>query len=359
MLNPFLIPRLNYDFLLKYLIISLCSLFKKKNINYLPLINLFGRDKIFFLNHARTGLKLILNSLNLSKGSNIGVQVLTCHTVFKAISKAGYNPLFIDTNNSYTIDLNDLEKKKDSIDALIVTHTFGIPADFNEIKKIIPEIPVIEDCAHSFLSRYKGRLTGTFGDASIFSFGNAKFPSIGNGGFCIINNENILKEFQNRYNQLPSISTREEILNIIKNFTFSIAHKKPFYGLITFPLFKKIDKKMDFAGKFDFKEATYYNSYTYLFLKEFHQYKKYYEKQRVNANFIINHLNDKFEFIKDSETKKLNYFMIPIRSNKQDKFIERSILYGIEFGKHFSNSIKWAKDFGFQHADLTNFLKKV
>ena len=52
------------------------------------------------------------------------------------------------------------------------------PNCHNELKNIIKEKPLIEDCAHSFLSKKSGKLTGTFGDAAIFSFGKAKFPSI-------------------------------------------------------------------------------------------------------------------------------------------------------------------------------------
>ncbi len=51
-----------------------------------------------------------------------------------------------------------------------MVHTFGRPADMDSISRVANDIPVIEDCAHSLLSEYKGRITGTMGVASFFSF---------------------------------------------------------------------------------------------------------------------------------------------------------------------------------------------
>ena len=93
----YLIPRLNYGFSISDLGISLLSLIRS-NFNVTPLINLFKTEKIYFVNHARTGLRLLLNSLELPRNARIGIQILNCDSVFTAIVKAGYIPIFIDIN---------------------------------------------------------------------------------------------------------------------------------------------------------------------------------------------------------------------------------------------------------------------
>ena len=59
------------------------------------------------------------------------------------------------------------------VDAIILTHIGGYPIP--EIKKIADfcqnnEILLIEDCAHSPLTKIDDKYVGSFGDASIFSF---------------------------------------------------------------------------------------------------------------------------------------------------------------------------------------------
>ena len=170
MINPKLVPRLNYGYSLNDSFISLIGIFKKPP-QHTYLINLFHNDNIFFVNHARTALRLILNSIGLNIGARIGVQAYNCYTVFNSIKAAGMKPVFLDVNDHFTIDVKDLEKKSGNLDCLIITHTFGVPADIQKIREIFYNKPIIEDCAHSFLSSYKGQLTGTYGDAAIFSFG--------------------------------------------------------------------------------------------------------------------------------------------------------------------------------------------
>lgn len=106
-----LIPRLNYTFGFKDILFSLVSLFKSKcDMNFLNA--LFETDKIYFVNHARTGLRMLLNSMSLPANANIGVQAYNCHTVFNAIKYAGYHPIFIDIDADFRIDIADLVNKR-------------------------------------------------------------------------------------------------------------------------------------------------------------------------------------------------------------------------------------------------------
>jgi dTDP-4-amino-4,6-dideoxygalactose transaminase len=79
--------------------------------------------------------------------------------------------------------------------AIIVTHLFGSPCDMDEIMDLAAkhDIPVIEDCAQSFLARYDGRLVGTFGKIASFSLQQGKHMTTGEGGLVVTNDEQIAR----------------------------------------------------------------------------------------------------------------------------------------------------------------------
>ena len=66
----------------------------------------------------------------------------------------------------------------------MVVHLYGNVCDMDAIIKIKKKhkLYLIEDCAESIGSRYKGRSIGTFGDAAVFSFHGTKTITTGEGG---------------------------------------------------------------------------------------------------------------------------------------------------------------------------------
>jgi hypothetical protein len=135
-----LLPRLNYHYSLHDSIVGLEALFKSKK-NYESLYSLFNSKNLFFFNHARTGLKVLLSSLELKEGSTIGVQAFNCNTVFESIKRAGYTPLFIDINDHFTMDVEDLKNKRELIDAQ--SSTTGISFIISFILSISAGIPKV------------------------------------------------------------------------------------------------------------------------------------------------------------------------------------------------------------------------
>jgi len=352
MIIPFLVPRLNYCFSIRDLCISIRGLFF--NSDETQIKELFKNENIYFFNHARTGLRLILNSLNLPANAKIGVQAYNCITVFNAISLAGYAPVFIDISHSYSLDPEDLRSKVMHIDALIITHTFGLPADIDKIKSIIGNKPIIEDCAHSFMSYYKNVLTGTFGDFAIFSHGGAKFPSAGEGGFVMINNTKYLDNLIEKYKGLKKPRLKDEIFNIFRNISFGIAYNPVVYGLLTISAGRYLDRKFDLGKKSMFAERREYRSNKSLFFSKLLKKDILLEMQKSNGRKIMDELKKN----KDSEsfiTDGSNYFMIPIRVNKnREQIISLSVINRTEFGKHFSNSIKWASRYNYKPGSCPN-----
>jgi dTDP-4-amino-4,6-dideoxygalactose transaminase len=157
-------------------------------------------NRIYLLPSARIGLKCVFDLLNLNKRnkillpSYIGITDKEGSGVFDPVRKKKVSFEFYKINKNLTIDMNDFCKKikKGGIKAALVIHYFGFVQC--NLKKVIEickknKVYLIEDCAHAFMSKYRGRYLGTFGDASVFSL--YKSLPIPDGGLLIINNKKL------------------------------------------------------------------------------------------------------------------------------------------------------------------------
>ncbi len=77
--------------------------------------------------------------------------------------------------------------------AILAVHHAGLPADIEALVALgkAHGIPVIEDCAQAHFTRWKGRLCGTFGDVSTFSFNHFKHINTGSGGAVLTDRDDL------------------------------------------------------------------------------------------------------------------------------------------------------------------------
>ncbi len=145
---------------------------------------------------GRQALYDVLRAYDIGKGDEVIIQAFVCIAVPEAIIWTGAVPIYADIGKkSYNMDVSEVAAKiTDKTRAIIVQHTFGIPAQIEEIKKIAAahNIVVIEDCAHALGGSYKDRLLGTWGDAAIFSFGRDKVVSSVFGGAVVSADKRII-----------------------------------------------------------------------------------------------------------------------------------------------------------------------
>jgi perosamine synthetase len=314
-----LIPRFNLDYTFKNFLCGIRSIFLKSTADSGQLESIFGDRKFFFTNNGRSSLYIILAALDLPNGSTIGVPLYSCTVVFDAIIKAGYIPCFIDIDiKNYTLDVQDLARKIEQLDAIIVIHTFGRPADMDEILNVAGDIPIIEDCAHSILSEYKKKKTGTIGDASFFSL--SKYTASGGGGMIIVNNYKLLHRIEE---ELASISTppkRSEIIHCISIYIYSFLYHKPWFGTFAFQIGSSIENKLDIASKRDFTVTRIRKSDLYNFLTELVQFRSNVELQRKNSQELLVELQD-VDILLPFEQKdtKNNFYLFPILFNDEEK----------------------------------------
>ena len=315
---PNLIPRFNLDYRFKDFYYALKSIFSRENFDLKPLKLIFGERNFFFTNYGRSSLYVILRALNLPKGSKVGVPLYSCTVVFDAIINAGYIPSFIDIDlDNYTMNAGDLAEKIDDLEAVVVIHTFGRPADMDKIKEVAGDKPIIEDCAHSLLSEYKGKKTGTIGDASFFSL--AKYISAGEGGMIIVNSDEI-DEFQKEVDILKDPSVLDELKHSFIVYARSFFYHKPWFGLFALPLGLSIEDKVDIMNKRGFEVAGIRKSDLGILLKKLVTFKRKVEMQRKNSFFLIGELKDtSLDLPYEDKDTYCNYYLFPIRFENKEK----------------------------------------
>ena len=167
--------------------------------------NYLNSDYAFSFNSGRSSLMTILKALNFDKNEEVIVQAFTCNATVNPILWNNLKPVFVDCNDNFNVDVNDLEEKITSkTRAVIIQHTFGIPAEVEKIKKICKEnnLILIEDCAHSLGASYNGQKIGTFGDVAFFSFSRDKVISSVYGGMVTTNDFEIGRKIKNDYAEI-------------------------------------------------------------------------------------------------------------------------------------------------------------
>jgi len=149
----------------------------------------FGVRSVYLFNSGRSALLGILSAFGVRSGDEVIVQAFTCVAVPNSVLWAGATPVFCDIDDSYNLNPSDVKAKiTKKTKAIVVQHTFGIPADMDAIMTIAHNhnLIVIEDMAHALGATYKGKSLGTFGDAAFFSFGRDKAVSSVWGGAAIV-----------------------------------------------------------------------------------------------------------------------------------------------------------------------------
>ncbi len=166
----------------------------------------FGVKYAISFNGGRAGLMAILAAMEIKSRDEVLLQGFTCNSAVNPILNRGAKPVFVDIDSTLNLNPEDLKKKiTPKSKAVMIQHTFGWPAQIEEILKIAkggaPNLYLIEDCAHALGAKYQGKFCGTFGDAAFFSFGRDKIISSVFGGMVITNNEKMgerIKKFRDK-----------------------------------------------------------------------------------------------------------------------------------------------------------------
>ncbi|MCR5508350.1 MAG: DegT/DnrJ/EryC1/StrS family aminotransferase [Lachnospiraceae bacterium] len=152
------------------------------------------------LGNGLDALWLAFRILGIGKGDEVIVQGNTYIASVMGITINGATPVFVEPDEYFNIDADRIEEKiTDKTKAVLVVHLYGQASRMDKIVDICKRhgLRLVEDCAQSHGSRFKGRVTGTFGDIGCFSFYPSKnIGAFGDGGAIVTDDEEIAKEMR-------------------------------------------------------------------------------------------------------------------------------------------------------------------
>lgn len=136
-------------------------------------------------------IHVALGAAGISIGDEVITSPITDQGTLIGILYQNAIPVFADLDpHTYNMDPKSIEERiTERTKAILVVHLAGNPADMDAIMDIARRhnLKVIEDCAQSYLTEYKGKLAGTIGDYGCFSTNDFKHISTGDGGIVTVN----------------------------------------------------------------------------------------------------------------------------------------------------------------------------
>jgi dTDP-4-amino-4,6-dideoxygalactose transaminase len=179
-----------------------------------PNVNGFEKDleefvgqkkRVVALSAGTAAVHLALLACGVGSGDEVCVQSFTFCASSHPITYLGATPVFIDSEReTWNMDPELLEEAiKDRIaktgkkpKAIVPVALYGMPYKIDRIMEIanMYDIPVVEDAAEGFGSKFNGQVLGTFGKYGVLSFNGNKMITTSGGGALITENEDEWRE---------------------------------------------------------------------------------------------------------------------------------------------------------------------
>ena len=148
---------------------------------------LLEAEHVLALSSGTAALHLALLAVGVGPGDEVITTSLTWPATANVIVHCGATPVFADVRprdlNIDPASARSLLGRKTK--AILPVHLYGQPADLDPLLELGP--PVVEDAAHAFESRYRGRKIGSFSAAACFSLYATKNVAAGEGGLVATN----------------------------------------------------------------------------------------------------------------------------------------------------------------------------
>lgn len=152
------------------------------------------------LGNGLDALWLAFRILGIGSGDEVIVQGNTYIASVMGITINGATPVFVEPDEYFNIDADKIEEKITAkTKAVLVVHLYGQASQMDKIADICKkhDLRLVEDCAQSHGSGFKGTITGTFGDIGCFSFYPSKnIGAFGDGGAIVTDDEALAKEMR-------------------------------------------------------------------------------------------------------------------------------------------------------------------
>ena len=196
-----------------------------------------GKKYCAAINSCGASMFVALKSVGVGHGDKVLMNAFTLAPVPGAVEHAGAQPVFVEIDETYKINLNDLDKKAASSGAkvLLLSHMRGHICDMEALMVIAKRhgLTVIEDCAHTMGAKWNGKFTGTFGAIGCFSLQSFKHANAGEGGLLVTDDPDIAAKailysgsymLYAQHKARPSLEYFEKCRGRIPNFSLRMSN---------------------------------------------------------------------------------------------------------------------------------------
>lgn len=174
-----------------------------------------GMKHCIAVNSGTDALVLAFRALDIHEGDEVIVPASTYIASVIGVTENGATPAFVDADRYMEIDAEAIEEKiTERTKAILPVHLYGQACEMDKISDIAKRhrLHLVEDCAQCHGSRFKGRLTGTFGVIGCFSFYPTKpLGAFGDAGALVTNDDAMAEKLRSLRNYGSKVKYHNEI----------------------------------------------------------------------------------------------------------------------------------------------------
>lgn len=151
-----------------------------------------GASHVLAVNSGTAALHLALDAVGLEDEDEVLIPTMTFAATAEAVLYFRAKPVLVDcARDTFNMDPDEVEKAMTArTKAIIPVHFGGHPCEMDRLLEMAKyhHLKVVEDAAHALPARYKGKMVGTLGDITCFSFYATKTITTGEGGMAATEN---------------------------------------------------------------------------------------------------------------------------------------------------------------------------
>ncbi len=156
-------------------------------------------EHVLALASGTAALHLALVALGVGPGDEVITTPNTFYASVGAIATCGARPVFVDNDESFTIDPQLIERAiTERTKAIMPVHQVGLPADMDRFLALGERhaLAIVEDAACAIGATYKGRQIGSLGPPACFSLHPRKVITTGEGGMIALNDSTLAERLR-------------------------------------------------------------------------------------------------------------------------------------------------------------------
>jgi perosamine synthetase len=315
-----------------------------------PFAELLGPGAKFWTGSGRQALWLILKALQLPPGAGVAVPLFNDLSVITAVAEAGFTPIFIDVDQTLTMDPESLAAAKGRFQAMVPIHLFGNVARLPPLREAAGPVPFVEDTAHAPLSMIHGQRVGVHGAGSFYSFASTKYWPAGGGGLAVVNEPGIAARVAAMLSTFPRPSRFGELRNLLLQGAKAFVFRPPLYGTLGMALRSRLEKQGVLEPRLSRQTIQHHQAIVAL-----HQARRFREivtRQRENSLYLLSLLEPAEGVVLPLEwpgaTYNYHIFGVLLADPEEREAVCAHMLArGVDTSRIYHNIVDHARSFGY------------